>query len=178
MIEEKTLLNKAWIIRRGFHGENEEKSLEKYGIKNKIVDIFNVRKDFDDISEHVKYLYRLKLMSFSEKAFLENYRFSRKNKKQVFGASVPVFTHYQTDLYRNIIKSSQNDPENPEYKSFLEKWKVYPKYILVGHNPYLEGRKVYNLTIYDRGGKEIIEFDEPLVDGTREHRIYKINSDY
>ena len=175
---DKILFNKAWIIRWGFHGENEVKSLERYGIKNQVVDFLNSRKDFDYVVGHVEYLYRLKLMSFSEKAFLENYKYSRKNKKEVFGKSVPVFTHYQTDLYRDMMKNFQDNGNSPEYKSLLEKWKVYPEYILVGHNPYLEGRKVYNFTISDNQSSEILEFDEPLIDGTHEHKIYKINLDF
>ncbi len=170
---------KAWIVRWGFHGENEDRSLERYGIKNKIIDIFNTRKDFDAMSEKVKNLYRIKMFSFSEKAFLENYKYSRKNEKEIFGHSVPVFTSYQSDLYRNMMNAlSLQGSKDIEYKNLLEKWKNYPEYIIVGHNPYLEAKKVFSLRIVDNNGIEKIEFEEPLVDGSSKNVSYRINNEY
>ena len=89
--------SKAWIIRWQFHAQDEKDKLEKYGIKNQVIEILNSRKDFDYVKEYVENLYRLHLLSFSEKAHLENYRFSRRNRRQMFGGSIPVFTNYKTE---------------------------------------------------------------------------------
>lgn len=167
--------NKAWIIRWQFHAQNKKGELEKYGIKNQVIEILNSRKDFDKVKEYTENLYRLYLLSFAEKAYLENYKFSRKNRLKMFGGSIPVFTPYKTDLYRDMMKCFRDKgTQDPEYLKLCEKWKKYPNHVSVGHNPSLEAIKVYDLQILSENGTEILEWDEPLENGERMHKTYKI----
>ena len=167
--------SKAWIIRWQFHAQDKKDKLEKYGIKNQVIEILNSRKDFDYVKEYVENLYRLHLLSFSEKAYLENYKFSRRNRRQMFGGSIPVFTNYKTDLYRDMMSCFRDKGmQDPEYLQLYEKWKKYPNYISVGHNPSLEAIKVYDLQILSEDATEILEWNEPLENGERIHKTYKI----
>lgn len=167
------VFSKAWVIQWQFFGSDADVQLERHGIKDRVVEILNTRKDFDEIREYVENLYRLFLLSFSEKAFIENYRFSRKNRKQMFGTQVPVFTHFQSDLYRNMMQCFRDKGMNdPDYHRLWEEWKKYPSYITVGHNPALEARKIYDLKIFSNNGEEILEWDEPLASGERKHITY------
>lgn len=171
----KAKFSKAWIVRWQFYAQDGKSKLEEYGIKNEIIEILNSRKDFDDVQEYVENLYRLHMLSFTEKAYLENYKFSRKNRKQIFGVSIPVFTPYKTDLYRDMMSCFRDKGmEDPEYLQLWEKWKKYPSYISVGHNPSLEAIKVYDLQIFSDDGTEILEWKEPLENGDCVHKTYKI----
>lgn len=136
--------SKAWIVRWEFHGQQKKKRLAEYDIKNEVVEIFSTRKKFDEVKERVENLYRLHRLSFGEKAHLENYKSGAKNRRNMFGVSIPVFTSFQKHL----------------------------TYVSVGHNPSLEGRRVHDLKIFSDGGTEILEWDEPLVDGGTKHETF------
>lgn len=168
--------NKAWLIRWRFIGKNESSELARYGIKRPLVEIFNSRKDLDDMQEYAENLYRLYLLSFSEKAYIENYKYSSKNRKQMFGITIPVFTPYQSDLYRNMMRCfREKGMEHPDYQELWRRWIKYPIYVTVGHNPSIEAKKVNNLQIFTDNGTEVLEWDEPLVDGGSRHETLTIN---
>lgn len=160
-------MKKAWLVRWVFHDTNEDKCLKQFGITEKIVDVISVRKDFDRIIDIAKDIYTHNMLSFSEKVYLVNYLNGEKRRREFFGGSVPVFTHYQSDLYRNLMGAiDKKGLNNEETKELLDKWKKYPQYIVVGHNPCLEIRKVFNLFIRQNdNGNEVIEWDRPLPDG-------------
>lgn len=167
--------SKAWIIRWEFHGQNRDEALKKYGIKNRVVEIFSTRKKFDEVQEYVQALYRFHRLSFDEKAHLENYRRGRKNRREMFGESIPVFTPTKTALYGDMMRRfREGGLGDPEYQRLWEKWLKSPTYISVGHNPSLEGWKVNNLQVFSDDGIEILEWDEPLADGTTRHETYRV----
>ena len=164
----------AWLVRWGCHSQDEDECLRRSEIKQKIVDVISVRKDFDKhIVEIARDIYKQKMLSFSEKVSLSNYSNGEKQKKEFSGGTVPIFTHYQSDLYRNLMKATQEKGlDDIETKKLLEQWSKYPQYITVGHNPYLEIRKVFNLSVY-RDGNEVIEWDFPLADGSFKREKYE-----
>lgn len=167
-------MKKAWLVRWGCHAQNEDECLKRSGIQEKIVDVISIRKDFDrQIIEIAKDIYGREMLSFSEKVSLSNYSNGEKRKKEFFGGAVPVFTHYQSDLYRNLMKATQEKGLGDlETKKLFEQWSKYPQYITVGHNPYLEIRKVFNLSVY-RDGSEVMEWDCPLADGSFKREKYE-----
>lgn len=174
----KEKLKKAWLIRWGFHGANEDESLRRVGIENKIIDILNSRKTFDDVLEYTKNLYRVYELSLQEKIYLEHYTFGKKRKKDLFKGSVPVFTSYQSDLYRDMMECFRKKGlHSEEYENLLKEWVNYPQYVLVGHNPYLEAKKVYNLgLIKNKDGEATLEWEESLVNGKRNLEKYFIKN--
>src|SRR3989338_6938844 len=168
----------AWLVRWGCHSQDEDECLRRSEIKQKIVDVISVRKDFDKhIVEIARDIYKQKMLSFSEKVSLSNYSKGEKHRKEFFGGAVPVFTHYQSDVYRNLVKTiNEKGLDDPKVKDLSDKWSKYPQYILVGHNPFLEIIKVFNLLVYENnGGNEIVEWDWPLADGSfkREKHEFK-----
>lgn len=173
-------LNKAWLIFWGFNGSDEDNRLEEYGIRNKIVEILGPRYNFNDCVEYVEILYRYKMLSFSEKSHLEHYIDGRRNRKEMFGVTIPVYTHYQSDIYRKLIKCLKDKGvKSRQYKKLHEQWNNYPRYVVVGHNPYIEGREVFNINI-DRNdeGLEILEWEELLIDGKKEKKSYEIKPSF
>ncbi len=142
-------IKKAWLVQWGYCGQNEDECLKQAGIEEMIVDVIGVRKSFEDIVEIAKNIYQCKMLSLSEKVFLSNYLKGEERRKDFFGRTVPVFTHYQSDLYRNLIKTIEEKGVNSvEADELRNKWIKYPQYIIVGHNPHLEIRKVFNLSVY------------------------------
>jgi len=171
------IMKKAWLVQWGCHGQNEDECLKQSGISEKIIDVITARKDFDKIVEVAKDIYKSERLSFSEKIFLSNYLLGEKRKKEFFGGSTPVFTHYQSDLYRNLMKAINDKGLNSQkVKDLSIKWSNYPQYVIVGHNPYLEIIKVFNLSVYeDKDGGEIIEWNRPLANGTLKREKYEFN---
>ncbi len=167
---------KAWLVRWGCYDQNEDECLKRSGINEKVVDVICVRKDFDKyIVEIAKDIYKREMLSFSEKISLSNYSNGEKRRKEFFGGAVPVFTHYQSDLYRNLMKAiNENGLDDKKVKNLSEKWSKYPQYITVGHNPYLEIIKVFNLSVSKSdNGNEVIEWDCPLADGSLKREKYE-----
>ncbi len=166
----------AWLVQWGCHAQNENDCLKRSGIDEKVIDIISARKDFvKQIIETAKDIYRQKILSFSEKVYLSNYSLGEKRKREFFGGSVPVFTHYQSDLYRKLMRAiSDKGLNDKEVMELSEKWSKYPQYITVGHNPYLEIRKVFNLSVYrNNNGNEVIEWDYQLADGNTKKEKYE-----
>ena len=59
-------------------------------------------------------------------------------------------------------------------KPAVKKHRKYPIHVTVGHNPALEIRLVSNLVVTkNEDGKEIIEWDDPLLDGTYKRERYE-----
>ena len=171
-------MKKVWLVRWGFHDQNEDECLKRLGIKEKVVDVISVRKSFSYITEIAKDIYKRERLSFSEKISLSNYSNSEKVKREFFSGAVPVFTHYTSDLYRDFVKATnEKGLNNAEVKELLDKWSKGPEYITVGHNPYLEIIKVYNLSLYQiNNGNEVIEWDCPLTDGSFEREKYEFKN--
>ncbi len=166
---------KIWLVLWGCHTQNEDACLKQSGIKKKLIDVISIRKDFDVITEIAIDIYMREILSFSEKVYLSNYTKGARRKKEFFGGSVPVFTHYQSDLYRELIKDSGLNSKKSE--ELRKKWIKQPEYIVVGHNPYLEIVKVFNFLVYEsENGNEIIEWNRPLVDGRFKKEKYEFKN--
>lgn len=166
----------AWLVQWGYHSQNEDECLKRSGVEEKIIDVISIRKDFDKhIVEIAKDIYKREMLSFSEKVYLSNYSKGEKHRKEFFRESVPVFTHYQSDLYRSLMKAiNEKGLADLKVKELSDKWSKYPIYITVGHNPYLEIRRVFNLSVYQGdNGNEVIEWDCPLADGGFKREKYE-----
>jgi len=169
----------AWLVQWGCYSQDEDKCLKQSGIKQKIVDVISARKDFDKhIVEIAKDIYKREMFSFSEKVYISNYSKGKKREKEFFGGAVPMFTHYESDLYRNLTKIiDEKDLGDPKVKDLFDKWSKYPQYIIVGYNPYLEIIKVFNLSVYEsKDGNEALERDRPLTDGSFKREKYEFKN--
>lgn len=169
-------MKKAWIVQWGYYAQNEEECLRRLGIKKKIVDVISIRRCFDkQIIEIAKDIYKREILSFSEKIYLSNYSKGEKRKKEFFGGTVPIFTHYNSNLYRNLMETiNEQGLDSKEVKELSDKWNKYPRYIIVGHNPYLKIKEVLNLVLYeDDNGREILEWVLPLPGGNRKKEKYE-----
>lgn len=169
------VMQKAWLIRWNFHTNNEIEQLGRLGIKNKIVDILSKRKTFEQIMDIVKAYYCSQRLSFSEKIYLEHYTEGKKRKKDFFQRA-PISTHYMTDSYRNYMNSLRdNGIDHPETNKLFYEWNKGPIYISVGHNPSLEAILASDVSVYQNNdGKEVLEWDETLIDGTHSKETYEI----
>ena len=167
-------LNQAWLVSWGFHGPAENQKLKEYGINRKVVDIVSVRKKLGNLIDIGQDIYRQTLLYPAEKIFLAHYNKGEKRRREFFKTSAPVFTQYQSDLYRNLMQSGEmNGLHHPKTRELRDRWKSTPQYIVIGHNPYLEIRRVYNLAVYrNTNGGQILEWDDKLADGTTERRKY------
>ncbi|WKZ24585.1 MAG: hypothetical protein QY321_03130 [Patescibacteria group bacterium] len=165
----------AWLVQWGFHAEDEDEQLKRLGIKRRVIDVISVRKKFKDIIEIAKNIYKMEVCSFSEKIFLSHYNLERKREGELFGGSVPLLTHFQSDLYRKLGSViDQQGLESIEAQKLRDKWKKYPQYVIVGHNPYLEISEVYNLSLYRKeNGSEILEWDRQLINGETRREKYE-----
>lgn len=160
-------LKKVWLIKWGFHSNNEDVRLADFGINNKFIDIVSVRVKLEDVMEYVKDIYKIFHLSFSEKADLCLYNNGRKNRYKMFSGSVPVHTSFNSELYKNLIMVLETKGvDNKEYENLSKEWAKYPEYVIVGHNPYIEAWKVFNFTIYENeNGNEILEWERKLITG-------------
>ncbi|MDD2646962.1 MAG: hypothetical protein PHV78_03395 [Patescibacteria group bacterium] len=170
----------AWLVLWTCSGQNEDECLRKVGIYEKVADIISARKDFDQIIEIAKDIYKQKMLSFSKRIYLSNYSLGNKRKKEFFSTEVPVFTHYQSDVYRTLMKLIQEKGiKNKKAEKMSERWSRHPQFITVGHNPCLEITKVFNLSVSeDKNGEEFLEWDRLLASGNfkrEEYRRKKIN---
>lgn len=170
-------LNKAWLVRWGYHAASDEDAkLREHGIHHKIVDVLSVRKKFDKgIVELAQDIYRQTLLYPSEKVYLASYNKGDKRQREFFDGSIPCTTHYRSDLYRDLTRSMEDEGLHSEQTHKLrEQWIKYPEYVVLGHNPYLEIRKVHNLVVYkDKNGTEVMEWDWPLPNGEVRHEEYR-----
>ncbi len=168
-------MKRAWLIRWHFCAPSEEEQLKKIGIDNKIIDVVNTRKTFDQVIDMVKDIYRQTLLSLSEKIFLEHYSEGKKRKKYFF-QRISMFTNCNTPLYRHYMKSfRENGMNHPVTENLYSKWRKYPVHAIIGNNPALEAILVYNVFCYKNvGGVEILEWAELLADGTFKKEAYEI----
>jgi hypothetical protein len=167
-------MKKAWIVHWGFHSQDENKSLKKIGIENKIIDIISVRKKFDEIVDIAKEIYMREMLSISEKIYIANYN-RGKERRVNFLKNIPIFTHYKSKLYKDLIKETENNIQSKKASELREKWSKYTEYIIIGHNPYLKICKVFNLVVSeDEQGCEILEWDYKMRNGNTKHIKYEI----
>jgi hypothetical protein len=168
-------LNKAWLVFWHAHAQKEKEFLKQNGINRKYLNILSARKEFTYIIEYAENIYQLFMMSFSEKADLANYNKGNKNKAYCFGGTVPVFTHYQSNVYRDLIKSIESNGINSKQADMhSERFKNYPEYVIVGHNPSVEIFKVFNLIVYkDEDGDEKMEWNSLSVNGKLKRKSCK-----
>jgi len=166
---EKLKLKKAWIVRWFFNGSGEKKQLKRYGLTNNVIDFLSDRNDFDrHVRPYAENLYKQRLLSLSEKFHLAHYN-KRKARDQMFGSAVPVKTHYSSVYYRKMQDCWKSDrKDDPECIVLHENWENYPMYVIVGHNPSVEIKKVFNLELVILDGKVSLLWEEPLADGTLE----------
>lgn len=167
-------MKKAWLVRCGFRDQNEDECLKRLGIKEKIIDVISIRKDFCHITEIAKDVYIRQRLSVSEKIYLSNYAKGKKRKEELFSRQVPISTHYHSVTYRNFVRALE-EGRSDDVKRLLDQLSKLPQYITVGHNPYLEIIKVFNLSVFeeDEDGREIIEWDCLLTDGILERERYE-----
>lgn len=167
-------MKKAWLVRWGCYGQNENRCLRRVGIKEKIVDVISVRKTFKQIMDIAKEIYCREQLSISEKIFLENYSNGKKRKKDFFQRT-PIFTNYTTNAYWDFMKSfRENGMNHPTTNKFFSQWRKHPIHISIGINPTLEVKLIFNLVVYqNKDDIETIEWDEQLVDGTCKKERYE-----
>ena len=178
MTFQKTKLGKmkrAWLIQWEFHVHDEVKALQNIGIQNKIIDLVNVRKTFEQIISMTKDIYCRSQLSLSERVFLEHYSEGRRRKEEFF-KRVPVSTNHNTIAYRDyMISFRENGINHPATEKLFLEWRKFPTYVIVGYDPSIEARLVSNLVIYKiSDGKEMVEWDEQLTDGTYCKKSYEI----
>lgn len=167
-------MKKVWLIQWACYGQNEDECLKRAEIKEKIVDVINVRKTFEQVMDIAKDIYRRAQLSLPEKIFLENYSNGKKRKKDFFQRT-PIFTNYTTNAYWDFMKSfRENGMNHPTTNKLFSQWRKHPIHIIIGINPTLEAKLVFNLIVYqNKNGKEIVEWDEQLEDGAFQKEIYE-----
>ena len=166
-------MKSAWLVRWATHAVDEEAIFQRHGIKSKIIDVLSSRKTFEQVMEHVENLYKVFLLSISEKIYLEHYSLGRKRRRDFFGGPVPVFTHYGSELYAKLDASLRKDFNSPESNGLREAWYKHPKYIDMGHNPSIEAKKVFNLYLKGDGVEQVLIWEEPMADGSRRDISYR-----
>jgi len=161
-------LKKAWIVRWTAHGD-EERILSGYGLTNKVIDFLSIRHDFDKyIWKYAENIYKQRMLSLSEKFLLSHYN-HQKAWDRMFGSAVPVFTHYSSEHYKKMMRCVNEKEASEECVDLRKNWEKYPVYIVVGHNPSIEIKKVFNLELETKNGLAKLTWDEPLSDGTSKH---------
>lgn len=167
-------MKKAWLAQWNFYAENEDERLLQCGIKNKIADVISVRRTFEQVKDIAKDIYRRERSPFSEKVYLANYSKGKQRLRDFFEFT-PLFTHCSTDAYINYMRSfRENGMDSPRTQKLYEQFRKLPIHVSIGHNPSLEIRLVSNLVVKeDEGGREILEWDDPLVDGTYKRERYE-----
>src|SRR3989344_7169431 len=88
-------LNKAWLARWCPAGDHAIPLIKKLAPQGEIVDIVSRRKNFDYIFEYAKNIYKLSVLSLSEKLPFAHYAKGEKYSKDFF-SRVPIFTHHQS----------------------------------------------------------------------------------
>lgn len=167
-------LHKAWLVKWVPFGDHAIPLAKKMSPQGEILDILSSRKNFDYIREYAKNIYKLSALSLSEKFSFAHYMKGEKCKKDFF-SRVLISTYEQSNWYRTLQKEEM---ENPDNEALREKWrygyKNNSRYIIIGHNPYLEIREVFNLTrAENKNGKTIFAWDT-IIDGTLKPSTYII----
>lgn len=157
-------LKKAWIIRWVAYGD-EKRILSEYNITNKVIDFLSIRYDFDKyVRKYAENIYKQKMLSLSEKFLLAHYN-HQKARDRIFGSAVPVFTYYNSNHYKKIMQCTHDGDTSKECADLRKNWEKYPMYVVVGHNPSVEVKKVFNLELETKNGLAKLTWNEPLSDG-------------
>jgi hypothetical protein len=155
----KMMFKKAWLVLNN----------------GKATDILSSRNDFDAAYEYAKNLYCHLHLPLSEKVLLAHYSWGNKRKTELFNKSIHVATSYQTDLYRDLMRSTAEDINSFRTKELLKKWQKAPEFIRVGLNPFVEVKKIFNIERVEHSGKVILSYEELRIDGKREISRLAIN---
>lgn len=170
-------LSKAWLARWCPVGDHAIPLIKKIAPYGEIVDILSSRKNFDYIFEYAKNIYKLSVLSFSEKLPFAHYAKGEKYSKDFF-SRMPISMHHKSMWYRTLLKE---ELKNPNSETLREKWKdglkKHSQYVTIGHNPYLEIKEVYNLTREEsKNGEAIFTWNE-LLEGEIKNVVYKMRCD-
>lgn len=176
-MKEKDLICKVkggWLISWEFHSPDKSRKLKELGINNEIIDILDSHKNFGYVLEYTKNVYKLLVGDHVDKVLLAKRGKNRLTEKEFFCGKNCLFTHYQTDIYRKLIKITETKGlKSPERKKILEEWINYPQYIFIGHNPSIHARKVRDVKVYkNSSGKVCLEWKEPLAGGGWKNENY------
>ncbi len=135
---------------------------------DKVIEILSGRFNFDFIYEKAHDVYCLLHLSVSQKFALAHYSLGGRRRMDFFKSSIPVFTHYTTDLYREMMLRGRDYCfDDSRYVELLEKWKKHPEYVVIGCNPKLEVKKVFDLEVKNEDGQESLSYVELLPSGER-----------
>lgn len=150
----------AWLITWEFHSGDEDKKLKEFGIRDKVVDIVNSRKDLGFMREHTKSLYKVLWGDYSCKVSSAK-RKKRGEKEDLFYS--PILTPYRSTLYRKLIDNFEKGIRDEEA---VKQWARSPQYVSVGNNPSFYARRVRNVRVYEITGiKELLCWEEKIVSG-------------
>jgi len=154
----------AWLV-RWVHSNN----------KKEIVNVISGRKKIEDIIDIAKDIYIRERLYFSEKMYLSHYLLGATRRREWFGMNVPIYTSYQSQCYRELMKNiEKNGLDKKETKDLMNCWVKQPQYVTIGYSPFLEIYKVSNLCLHKNDmGNEIIEWDEPVVGGSFKKEKYE-----
>lgn len=138
-----------------------------------VIDVLSSRKSFEEALEYTKNIYKLSILSLSEKLHFAHYTEGKKYGEDFFSRML-ISTHYQSAWFKDYKKI---EIENPGSELAIKKWREAfeknSRYATVGHNPYLELIEVFNLVEKEsEDGKNIFTWNE-RVDGKTKNVIYK-----
>lgn len=158
-------LNQAWIIRWVGFGDPES-VLKRNNLNDTVFDFLSPRHDFDKyVISYAENIYRQRFLSLTERFGLAHYN-HRKASEAMFGAAVPVTTYRSSGPYRELCRCFKDNDNSKKCQELKKNWRAYPEYVIVGHNPAVEIKKVFNLDIECDGGNVQLSWDEPMADGT------------
>lgn len=143
--------------------------------RDKIVNIFNTRKNEEFIFEYVKDLYCYENFTLREKAVQSDYAYGAKYRKEFFEhGTVSISSSYTSSIYRDMMFDFRENgwSDSLRSKELLEKWKKYPQYYKIGNPVVIEARKVSNLILSGENGEAILEWDEQNIEGQIIHKTY------
>lgn len=134
----------------------------------KLTDILTARKNFDEVVEYAKELYRSTRMNFAEKALLAHYNSGSTVREAAF-TNLPLETHFTSALYRQLKESEENLEEigGEKHRLLAKRFSEGPQYVIVGTEPTIEIRRVLDLEVGENegGGGEIVTWHEPTLGG-------------
>lgn len=158
-------LKQAWIARWVGFGDPEQ-VLKKNNLKDTVFDFLSARHDFDTyIIPYAENIYRLRFLSLTERFALAHYN-HRQASRHMFGTAVPVMTYRSGGPYRELQQCFETGDQSVRCKELKQKWKNYPQYVIVGHNPAVEVVKVFNFRISDiEDGCVHLTWERPMANG-------------
>ena len=172
-------LKKAWIVRWVSYSASGERILNELGLTADLVfDFLGARPSHDEhvpeyVREYAENIYKQNMLSLSRK-FALAHRHRQKAKKEEFGRITHLSSPYQSECYKKMNESCENNGDNSdECINLKEKWKDLVKNprlsIAIGDNPVIEIKKVFNLELEVGSSVTMLSWDEPLGNGTCRH---------